>query len=784
MPSNSQKSEDSFEIIPAAADFAAKKRRANLPCYLLKPHTRNKDFFPRREIMQSIETVLLPSTRAQGDRPLENLKTFVLTGLGGTGKTEVALEFVFAHQLQYDAVFILHADQSSRLSDEFCQIAIKLGLERPEDKNDPDIIRDIVQSWLANPVKSFIRADSISSVSEDPRREPTLAKWLIVFDNADDPTVLSDFWPSEGHGSVLVTSRDPMAKSQFFFGEAGLEFGPLSIPDAAEFLKRLTREEDRQNSEEASQAIARRLDGLPLAIAQIAAIIRRRNLLLAEFLNLYPDETDLYDLQCLRIGSQRGYEHSIASVWALGDLEDRAIALLNVISFLDPECIQEGILTGTFQGIEIVDYPKTKKEYHQVLPHLLQSSIVHRNASKGELRVHRLVQDVARARMQSSPGLSDTVFDTAVQLVSSNFPFITRGSVGRAHKIDRWTLCAKLLPHITHLKQVYAVISIASDSFRPRVKFADLLNEAGWYLYERTNPVEATPLLDMAQAICEASQEDVTEQLALIHGSRTWVSSLMNQPEKCYHHSKIRLELEEQLFSSRGKATANLAAAYNDLGVSLSMNKLYTKAVPLLNRSKEVRASLEGFRKDHMYNPMYHLALAAWHQGNYDEAANLLLEALRDRTHALGPDDRQSVRTGTLFYALGNVRASQGNLEESFAWHQKAFIHFRATGGETHYYTAHACYRVAEHYFRLQDYHATRNLLDQVLKAYQDRPYYRQELVMTYFLYAELLRRTGKDPQDMMERAAAAFSELFPESRRSAADLTEEDLKGIDAYEF
>ena len=55
---------------------------------------------------------------------------------------------------------------------------------------------------------------------------------------------------------------------------------------------------------------------------------------------------------------------------------------------------------------------------------------------------------------------------------------------------------------------------------------------------------------------------------------------------------------------------------------------------------------------------------------------------------------------------------------------------------------------------------------------------------MTYFLYAELLRRTGKDPQDMMERAAAAFSELFPESRRSAADLTEEDLKGIDAYEF
>ena len=95
------------------------------------------------------------------------------------------------------------------------------------------------------------------------------------------------------------------------------------------------------------------------------------------------------------------------------------------------------------------------------------------------------------------------------------------------------------------------------------------------------------------------------------------------------------MELEEQLFSTRGKATANLAAAYNDLGVSYSMNKLYTKAIPLLNRSKEVRASLEGFRKDHMYSPMYHLALAAWHQGNNDEAENLLLEALSDRVNAL-----------------------------------------------------------------------------------------------------------------------------------------------------
>ena len=481
MPSNHQTSKDSFEVLPAAADLAVENQKVNLSCYLLKPHTRNKNFFPRREILQSIEEALLPSISTQADCPLETLKTFVLTGLGGTGKTEAALEFVFAHQLQYDAVFFLHVNYG-RWADAFCEIAIKLGLKRPEDEYDLGTIMDIVQSWLAYPIKSLTRAGSTGSASEIPREEPILAKWLIVFDKADDPTILLDFWPSEGHGSVLVTSRDPMAKSMFFFGEAGIEVESLSTPEAADFLKRLMSEENQQDREEALQTIARRLDGLPMAIAQIAAFIRRNNMLLAEFLELYQNDMDLHYLKFLKIGCQRGYERNLATIWDLGNLDDGATILLNVMSFLDPECIQEDILTGTFQDVKLVNYPRSKKEYHRYLSRLLESSLVHRNASRGELRVHRLVQDVARDRMQqqSLSGLSDTVFDATLQLVSSVFPFITRGSDGRAHKVDRWIQCAKLIPHIIHLKRIYAVISNASSSFQPRTKFADLLNEAGW----------------------------------------------------------------------------------------------------------------------------------------------------------------------------------------------------------------------------------------------------------------------------------------------------------------
>jgi tetratricopeptide (TPR) repeat protein len=158
-----------------------------------------------------------------------------------------------------------------------------------------------------------------------------------------------------------------------------------------------------------------------------------------------------------------------------------------------------------------------------------------------------------------------------------------------------------------------------------------------------------------------------------------------------------------------------LAAAYNDLGATYSMNRLPSKAFPLLFKSKELRELMPAFEPEHNFSPLHELSLAYWHQCEYEEAAKCLLKALADREAALGPDDRQSVRTGQIFYALGNVRASQALMDESFMWHQKALIHFRATGGDKHYKTASACYRVAEHYIRNRQFNVARYVLSPIL---------------------------------------------------------------------
>jgi hypothetical protein len=88
-------------------------------------------------------------------------------------------------------------------------------------------------------------------------------------------------------------------------------------------------------------------------------------------------------------------------------------------------------------------------------------------------------------------------------------------------------------------------------------------------------------------------------------------------------------------------------------------------------------------------------------QGKFEECNTLLLESLAGREKALGKDNRESVRTGLIFYALGNLRAAQNQWDESYKYHQRAWHHMHATVGERDFYTANVGHKIAEHLIRL-----------------------------------------------------------------------------------
>ena len=122
----------------------------------------------------------------------DGLRQFALCGLGGLGKTEIALEFALQHKDDHDAIFWVRADAVAKLNECYNDISVKLGLQdQSEDKNHV-VGREILKGWLSSPKKGAINTDDASKSSSTSFAE---AEWLIIFDNADDPYLLTDFWP-------------------------------------------------------------------------------------------------------------------------------------------------------------------------------------------------------------------------------------------------------------------------------------------------------------------------------------------------------------------------------------------------------------------------------------------------------------------------------------------------------------------------------------------------------------------------------------------------------------
>lgn len=479
-----------FDLISEVSNFS--QRDPILPCFLRKTHIRNRDFFGRRDVLGKMEETLLPSPLLGSRTNHGNLKTFGLCGMGGVGKTEIAVEFMFAHRDDYDAIFWVESDEPTKIADGFCQIALELGLEEAGTKQNQAMSRDLVKTWLTCPLRHHRR-------SSMPTGARDFASWLLILDNVDDPAILSDYWPSEGIGSILVTSRDPLARGREFRVTAGVTLQPFEERDAAKFLVGLT-ENDSEGDDESDDikqqaghqvaipgdaiAIAQRLGGLPLALAQMAGVINRQYLSYKEFLSMYDQDQALKELHALNLGMQdTGYKHTLASVWALDRIGQGASSLLDVISLIDPDHIPEDLLTRGAKEVPTEGYPQDTSDYQKARAELTKSSLITRNKKQEVLRIHRLTQDGVRAAMDHEH--LQRTFDSVVTLISAVWPFVT---IDWRHNTSRWERCETFFPHILRLKNLYSGLNQQQQRLRPGIKFAKLLNDVGWQvIWSRLN---------------------------------------------------------------------------------------------------------------------------------------------------------------------------------------------------------------------------------------------------------------------------------------------------------
>jgi hypothetical protein len=447
-------------------------------------HSANGDFCGREDILERLAGELLPSKNivtASGNA----LRQFALCGFGGIGKTEIAREFSRRHKASFDAVFWVVADEVAKLDHHYQQISLALGLEDASECKSQVVSREIVKGWLSNPRKYLSGSDEFVQTGE-ARSDAT---WLLIFDNADDPMSLADYWP-QGSGSILITSRDPLAKSMFTGRPSGLDLGPLTQQDSLLLFNHLTTTLNEPEDDTARQ-ISDAIGGVPLAISQMAGIIRRQDLTLSEFFELYTDHEEHASLYETKFDTSLvTYRHSLSSVWAFEKLKPQARQLLELISFFDPDIIGEDLLMQASVKLLSDVAQFRKSNYIEARADLLQSSLIQRDKHRQQISIHRIVQDAILATMDIAK--KRFLFDQVVQILWADWPSAMPKpskepklpqpkSVGGRLHVGRWPACAAIYPHVLKIHQLWPTVSNPSEA--TSLHFAKLLNEAAWYVY-------------------------------------------------------------------------------------------------------------------------------------------------------------------------------------------------------------------------------------------------------------------------------------------------------------
>lgn len=445
---------------------------------------RQRYFHGRKKELDQITAWLLPGDEKKD--AISSLRFFAISGLGGVGKTELVHKYIAEHHARYDVILFIEADETNRLLQQFEKLAFRLSLIPEANKPSLEECREVLKAWFKTPRGTRVNGRSGQSSFTDSAS--TQLKWLLVFDNVERWATLDPFCPYGGRGSILITSRNPDLLPQLVGVASTLELHNLPVEEAGNVLKHYAGfdEDDTIEIQKAAQEIAGRLEGLPLALVQVGSNIKEGHSSIAGFSRVHSRQSHLYGLFLDKSFSHgQGYDHNLASVWALESLSheseasQEAFAMLCVIAFMDSECISEELLRPDPERKRLANYPRAEPDLFQRRKILLNASLVERGPRESDLKVHRMVQQVVRAKVSKDPILAENVFHDVLARISMHWPYINRIYViGTQGKVDRWPRCAELLPHVLSVSRRYFELRDIGSLSQPSLDLAELLYDA------------------------------------------------------------------------------------------------------------------------------------------------------------------------------------------------------------------------------------------------------------------------------------------------------------------
>ncbi|MFF0106632.1 FxSxx-COOH system tetratricopeptide repeat protein [Streptomyces hirsutus] len=637
---------------------------------------------PSEELVMSTDRVPLPpstprprlSPRFTGrDQLLTQTRTTLverrrvaLAGLGGVGKTQLALAYVERYRHEYEVVWWIRAEDDVALIEDYLNLAREHGVPiDPQSEQAQQIER--TRRWLED-------RDS----------------WLLVFDNAEAEDMVDAYLPQRRSGQVLVTARN-----QHWRNATTIIVPPWKRSESVAFL---TPPADQVRE---ADTLAAFLGDLPLALDQASSYMQETSTSLHDYLVLLRSRTS----DVLALGSVSNYPRTVASTWLTAVATIRkelpiAHELLNLCAFLAPEGIPHRLLQSWDQ-----DFPRKLRPLHEdrivynrALSILSRYSLL--QATGNGITIHRLVQMLARQSM--TPAERRRHAATAVLFAEHAFPADVAAT-------DHWATCDLVMPH---------ALTAARHAVEQNVslqKSVSLYGRIGEFLRIQGRYQQALEILRDSAEILRRSHDftspDLPDTLVrigmVLRASGNLAESLttleeaiqLEEESRGRNHPKVAVTLNTagtvlrgmgsftraQEFHHRALTILELAVGSDHPACATTLNNIGNvercvgqaeSAITTHLRAVDIREAALGSRHPDVATSLNNLSNAYADVGDFPSARQCVEKAVEIDEEALGSDHpalaADLINHGVILFELGQIEEADQTLERALRINEAA----------------------------------------------------------------------------------------------------------------
>jgi tetratricopeptide (TPR) repeat protein len=608
---------------PAAVDASFPGRQ---PAIFNVP-PRNPNFTGRGELLVALRRQLAQNSTGAV------VQAEAVYGLGGVGKTQLAIEYAHRYASDYELAWWIPAEQPAIISGRLTLLGRRLGLpELPSLEEQVEALFDELGQRT---------------------------HWLLIYDNATEPAALDGLRPPAGGGQLLITSRNPAWRGV----AASLGIDVLPRSQAVAFLR-----QRGGLDEQTAAALTDALGHLPLALEQAAAYLEATSTPPDEYLEALRDRAG--ELFALRTASSS--EQTIATTWTLSlrRAAQESIAaqdLITLCAFLAPDSIPRSLLTDHPDVLPepLASAVRDRLAFQQALGALRRYSLI--AVTDQAIGVHRLVQTVTRDALTVNEQRKGAT--AALRLVLAGFP-------EDGEDTDQWPLVVQLLAHaLTVTGHPAPYTSDPEATVR-------LLTRIGEYMWARADYRQAKELCVRALA----SAETHLGADHLLTGQCIHNLAHVLQGEGDFEGARTLFNRAMTIFEAQlGEEHPSTVHNLNNLGELLADQGNLDQARRLLQHALAIHETARDSNSRAVANVLTNLARVLAEQGDIESALVLHERALAIRENLLGPDHPLTA------WSLTNVGAMlqrQGDLDRARTLHERALAIYETHLGPDHPHTA------------------------------------------------------------------------------------------------